>query len=149
MKTETQAEKMKASELRIGNLFDFTSEGEGYLPIEQIRKNDEGFEGYYAVFRNGSFKWLIETDGEWNIQPIPLTEEWLLKFGFQYDNDDDWYVYESKNGISLSHIIGGLTHYFGNQECLWVDILSEIKYVHQLQNLYFALTGEELQLQTK
>jgi hypothetical protein len=32
----------------------------------------------------------------------------------------------------------------GNNNSHWLDI--EIKYVHQLQNLYFALTGEELEI---
>ena len=75
-------------------------------------------------------------------QPIPLTEEWLLKFGFK--KVKGWGTYEfyslhtgylefqfDKDGLGIS---------IENQNLM----LSHIKYVHQLQNLYFALTGEEL-----
>jgi hypothetical protein len=74
---------------------------------------------------------------------IPLTEEWLKKFGFTFDDNfkisylspdvNNWQmrIFTSSNGyewvISIMHKI-------------------EIKYVHQLQNLYFALTGEELKI---
>ncbi len=56
-----------------------------------------------------------------SFQPIELTEEWLLKMGFTKSKD-------SFNAFYLE---------------LFDDVLN-IKYVHQLQNLYHALTGEEL-----
>ena len=65
-------------------------------------------------------------------KPIPLTEEWLLKFGFSKygrlnTNDNFKLIYD----YDLS------TFYLD-------DIGLELKHVHQLQNLYFALTGKEL-----
>lgn len=79
-----------------------------------------------------------------NYSPIPLTEEWLLKFGFEKDDDVNqyWicselnhliYVYYEKSRSCFAMI------YNGSQFCV-------IQYVHQLQNLYFALTGEELEI---
>ncbi len=82
----------------------------------------------------------LDADG---LYPIPLTEEWLLKFGFddfgnefrfsvksaQYKickQDDWWFI-----GISPD---SKQTVYFA-----W-----HIYCVHQLQNLYFALTNTEL-----
>lgn len=41
--------KLKANELRIGNLFEHFEDG--ILPIEEIRKDSDGFNGYYAVSR--------------------------------------------------------------------------------------------------
>ena len=119
---------MKPTELRIGNLFDFSYSQDGYLAVEEIRKENEGFKGYYAVFRNGSIRVLIEEDC---LYPIPLTEEWLLRF--------DWNGYKQMN----------INSYFKIDEggCIWYcnDFTGiVISYVHQLQNLYFALTGEEL-----
>jgi hypothetical protein len=72
--------------------------------------------------------------------PIPLTEEWLLKFGF--------------TKVSTNYECGFLL-LWGNLKTGTVDfVLTEphsnkrhitaLRYVHQLQNLYFALTGEEL-----
>ena len=66
---------------------------------------------------------------------IPLTEEWLLKFGVTID------TYFSENGSEMMAIE---TAYF-ESICSHIPL----KYVHQLQNLYYALTGEELTIKTK
>jgi hypothetical protein len=84
------------------------------------------------------------------IKPIPLTEEWLLKFGFEID---DVWISKIKNieynrmiGIDLinNHIF--LAQYDSHNKFRDVFI-SKCDYVHQLQNLYFALTGNELTMQ--
>ena len=80
------------------------------------------------------------------LKPIPLTEDWLLKLGFQFvtpseDGYDLNHAYEIpswgkvalKNGILVPD-----EYYF------LTGMNQEIKYVHQLENLYFGLTGEEL-----
>ena len=77
------------------------------------------------------------------IEPIQITEEWLLNFGFvlygkeatDSNSPSDWYWI--KKGFKFS--IDNLT-YLNNQ------LGVKIKYVHQLQNLYFALVGSELQI---
>ena len=72
-------------------------------------------------------------------QPIPLTEEWLLKFGFEKVKNN-WMVLDL---IALKFTwerLAGLAVVLDN-ECIYC---SHIKSVHHLQNLYFALTGEEL-----
>lgn len=116
---------MKASELRIGNYVKCDSIPEvGILKISVINKD----------FVNGCNIELIK--------PIPLTEEWLLKFGF-----DKWNDYCYCNGKIA---VEGLFKKFNESICLlrcgnddYVE-LTNIKHVHQLQNLYFALTNEEL-----
>jgi hypothetical protein len=65
------------------------------------------------------------------VKPIPLTEEWLLKLGFKNNRLGLFDVVKVVDDIAY-HI------YFIKKH------LKEIQYVHQLQNLYFALTGEEL-----
>lgn len=110
---------MKASDLRIGNLLHsngvvVTIDGRTIFDIW----DDEGLKTY---------------------SPIPLTEEWLLKFGFEYDHDGRYEYHGSKFYRYKSRLIvdrGGLFFDYGS------DV--EIKYAHQLQNLCFALTGEEL-----
>ena len=77
------------------------------------------------------------------IEPIPLTEEWLLKFGFIKRNEyefDFWQnsMWKLKEYKKKKYYI--LFHCSDEVDC------TLIKYVHQLQNLYFALTGEELQI---
>ncbi len=78
-----------------------------------------------------------------DFEPIPLTEEWLVKLGFEE-------TYKSQHTQRFDLISNTK---FGYNKNLKTDIyyirwigedFIHIKYVHQLQNLYFALTGEEL-----
>ena len=72
-------------------------------------------------------------DDHWDmIKPIPLTEEWLLKFGFKKDNNFTWVNLE----MELMQREDGFW--------IWLGADLYLEHVHQLQNLYFALTGEEL-----
>jgi hypothetical protein len=73
-------------------------------------------------------------------RPIPLTEEWLLKFGFEKQIDDYYYFYGYYASFDAD-----LPMWFGQEGCCQKETIKEnIKYVHQLQNLWFGLTGEEL-----
>jgi hypothetical protein len=132
---------MDAKDLRIGNwIFDASESQENYR-VEEIRKDSEGFEGYYIVYRNGSFKSVLDDELS-SIEPIPLTKEWLLKFGLLNLNDIETLggsvFIDIKNksfGIGGSDsVTNGMIYY------------AECEHVHQLQNLYFALTGEELKI---
>jgi len=75
-----------------------------------------------------------QTSRKTKAEPIFLTKEWLLKLGY----------------FELDHI-GGI-HYVVKGHTIWLcnDLLMcekngiILKHVHQLQNLYFALTGNEL-----
>lgn len=123
---------IKATELRIGNL---VQSKDGRLTTVNELKDD-----------------LV--DCEWSgahyIEPFPvsLTPEILKKCGFKgmpvgkYQDDGNWHLkapdcvvayddrWQSDNAGRVSY--NGCT--------IWCPIL----YLHQLQNLYFALTGEEL-----
>lgn len=78
-----------------------------------------------------------------DFDPIPLTEEWLLKFGFEFhvnaNCENFYYTKDAFICIRCDEDFEWFRYYNG-------DFYSEIEYVHQLQNLYFALTGEELTL---
>ena len=123
LKELTNNREMKASELRIGNW------------VAQEKK-------YYQLDENS----LIDILDYWKVykevlyQPIPLTEEWLLKFGFKKD---------SIFGVDIKYKIGYFeVWYFRNTDSYMLENIKNmkvfIKYVHQLQNLYFALCNEEL-----
>lgn len=85
--------------------------------------------------------------------PIPLTEQWLIDFGFSNkDYDDRLYIlFNQENKILFEYKFfknGKIDCYLAgaiNQKRVMFDDL-KIKYAHQLQNLYFCLCGEELQL---
>jgi hypothetical protein len=68
-----------------------------------------------------------------DFQPIPLTKELLIALGFKR-NLNGWF--NEDETFSYSKGYAGL----GTKRSTKVD------YVHQLQNLYFALTGKELTL---
>ena len=80
-----------------------------------------------------------------NLKPIPLTEEWLLKFGFIYNG---WsynfkrYVFHSQGKNEKLEFYNTEFGISKNKEVF--NISYKIEYVHQLQNIYFALTNEEL-----
>lgn len=76
------------------------------------------------------------------LKPIPLTEEWLLKFGFE-KQDNNWKTLNLNFATIGWERLAGITLSF-EMESIY---LPHIEYVHQLQNLYFALTNEELKLQ--
>ena len=132
---------MNVSELRIGNLVD---SGIGILKISKIQ-NERG----ESKFQGWRIDMPMHGQEEKFIKPIPLTEEWLVKFGFIIYG---WGAV--KNNIYLQvrsdkeYNLINITE----RDCPNCMICNEveniiginIKYVHQLQNLYFALTGDEL-----
>lgn len=72
--------------------------------------------------------------------PIELTEEWFLKSGFTQFGDNMEY-FEHEEFPQLSFLNQGASFKvfdFGDV------VLTYVKYVHQLQNLYCILTGQEL-----
>jgi len=123
---------MDARELRIGNYIGIIHAG---IEIKIIAEH---------------IKFIAE--GDTSYKPIPLTEEWLLKFGFEINhgtpnNSNAIYTdfeYRTKDfRIYLDqHPKDCSLHYNAIND--WYPEISEFKFVHQLQNLYFALTGEEL-----
>ena len=110
---------IQAQELRIGNYYKGASRGNIEIVTWQTLRDLK--------------------EGKLNILPIPLTEEILLKFGFEKQHNEDdfdyWFKKDFCDDILWEHSEGF---------CHNLNYGGDIKYVHQLQNLYFALTGEEL-----
>ena len=118
---------IQSKELRIGNLvFDHLGR------VQKVAETRS--DAYICYLSNGAkLKYKLNTT-----QPIPLTEEWLLNFGFKLNGIN----YELPN---FRFHINKPLNYDGFVFCDNYNVITEkIKYVHQLQNLYFALTGEEL-----
>ena len=79
------------------------------------------------------------------VRGIPLTEEWLLRFGFT-NYETQWWYYKQEEKFVLTY-----EEYLGEKNFFlsYEYEQAPIKYVHQLQNLYFALTGTELTLKSE
>jgi len=124
--------KLTANEVRLGNYYfyhivDKLDEWGEYDKVCQIDAED---------FR------ILENFDCPEYKPIPLTEEWLLKFGFEKRDGE---VPENIDFVFKGFWIEQQTD-VDDFICLNTEPFVSVKYVHQLQNLYFALTGEELTL---
>lgn len=137
---------MKATELRIGNL----------IERGRIIKMDLSLCHYeYLLLEdaNGNENSIIGEMG--GINPIPLTEEWLGKFGLIQRSDmKQCFLFRCVDervfcAYKDSTLVGWQIMIETNKTTgVWSVISKNIQYVHQLQNLIFALTGEELILKT-
>lgn len=114
---------MEAKELRLGNLVNYEFDKDcGGLSVIDICSSD--------------FKHLENPLIANRFLPIPLTEEWMDLDNFGLSNK-----YYFAGDLILSRDEGGF--YLSTEDSMGVG-LNYIKYVHQLQNLYFALTSKEL-----
>lgn len=124
---------MKAEELRIGNVV---------LHKKTIVKiNDIGRAWHtHRVLPIEKFSAPSRKCRVKEYSPIPLTEEILLDCGFEKT-----YGLRFQIDDILMLDMGDLTAGINPYDIFWIG---DCKYVNQLQNLYFALTGQELEFKT-
>lgn len=85
-------------------------------------------------------KWA---NGETGYKPIPITEQWLTDAGFEKERtSSDHIICFDLDGFQINTYIEfngdfWLRHYHSHRN-------KNFKYVHQLQNIYLATSGEEL-----
>ena len=125
---------MKATELRIGNLVLYSED--------------------QTIFTVGEIDWsgiVVQNEIEttWieliEFEPIPLTEEWLLKFGF-IEDDLSFLKSNGRKSFMVSPAQDEsdyLVFFQSDVGMEWCEVAFS-PMVHELQNLWFALTGEEL-----
>jgi hypothetical protein len=143
---------MKANELRIGNYVNCPKDGQNPFRIDLLDFVSCGIGKFGMIYDKSvhPLTWYLQ-----DLQPIPLTEEWLLKFGFGkekvndlYDNAFIKYDVLSSDLYLRPSYMGGYYWGFNVPGKLDNELYDakNIKYVHQLQNLYFALTENELEI---
>lgn len=132
METKHKA-MIQANELRIGNL----------IYINEVAREVSAIEPYGVTFQYIDVHVDTGYAGFENITPITITEEWLLKAGFEYLD----YGYFKRHTESQTNLDWNLETglYLVNDNGEELKEFDHIQYVHQLQNLYFALTGKELE----
>jgi hypothetical protein len=112
---------VNSKELRIGNLINYP-----FVGIRPIRSGAD----IDSIFEDGGM-------------PIPLTPEWLERCGFiihkngLFVNNDIWIEYKELSTPVFTPVYSDGSSFRGY-------IGKHITYLHQLQNLYHSLTGEEL-----
>lgn len=137
-------------ELRIGNLLLFEDDGRiTYNRVKYVAKDQEGYKGYYVSF--GWASCFLETDEQEFeecsvVKPIIITSDILINSGYEYDE-----ITYYKKGFDLAE---GFLPTDPPEKISWdfwthglsAGITGSIRYVHQLQNLYFAINNEELEI---
>lgn len=124
---------MKANELRIGNYI-YSLETQNFQRITGVTEEHPFFDSITFDYPNYD-----------EIESIPLTEEWILKFGFVYNGWNYYfgkYVFHAQGKKDNNEFLN--TEFGIRKENKIIVISYHINFVHQLQNLYFALTGAEL-----
>lgn len=108
---------MKANELRIGNY------------VYALKSSSE------PIIIGDDYNLYLSRD----YQPIPLTEEWLLKMGFKGRVDFKW-----NNNVGIQIVDNKYYFAFKDLSNVLFHSVIECKDVHQVQNVYYSLTNEEL-----
>ncbi len=125
---------MKTNELRIGNYVNFIGKRE---KVSKILESHVFFEGVEVG------QWLSD------VEPIPLTEQWLLDLGFHAIRPLFDMKRFKRGRFHVSHMLDEYKFVFKKDADSPYTPLRDIEFVHELQNLFFALTGEELTINNK
>ena len=137
---------IQANELRIGNWIEWRNPNFDLKECVCVDVDD--------------FKFIIEKNVGHHYSPIPLTPEILEKAGLHLEREvtekhhqfdfetktiyySDWDWIEESGGFEVRFI----SNTKDNNVAINTKYKSNVIYLHQLQNLYFALTGEELPIE--
>ena len=151
---------MKPEELRIGNLIQTDNSTEHFMDVEKVESIQH--DGINITDGIGN---TYETEFSYDfINPIPITEKWLLALGFDvvsYIATGDFIINGTKRLVPVNDYEYNIIVYALDYDkwCLKIETnprleekhrkevnlsLKHFKYIHQLQNLYYALTHSEL-----
>ncbi|WP_288373977.1 hypothetical protein [uncultured Chryseobacterium sp.] len=114
-------------DLRLGNLVQYDGK---IFKVKEIRN-------YIIVCDRGKGNVDFTVN---EISPIELTEDWLLKFGYEPTTLGYW----SNGKIEIGYTTTDDNIHYEYISITHKTEMTNLKYVHQLQNLFFAFTGEEL-----
>ena len=133
-------------EVRIGNL---VKSGNGIYAVSGI------MEDAIVLIKDNNGEHINILEVSAHIGPISLTPEWLERFGFIKDKDGIWYKTVQGPGhpcqrfdLEWRNDLGFLckSRY---QEWNEGYKMKHIVNVHELQNLCYSLTGEEIEIKIK
>lgn len=114
------SDNLTANDLRVGNFY--------YLNDIEVKLDERLL---FAMF-NDPLSYGLQ-----NYTPIPLTEGWLVKLGIEFTDTVTYKGYSLNAGNMIIGFKDNIVRLMGQP-------LEHIKYVHQLQSLYYTLTQKEL-----
>ena len=137
---------MKPTELRIGNLVMYNGE---VVRVEQITKKKIGYHTKPNETRM-NYARLCE------IEPIPITEDLLLKIGFKKDRNGYFNYSDYNDELSIRFSSNYTFIEYANlfhcpEDVTETNYCSSLAFpntlhLHTLQNIWHLLTGEELEI---
>lgn len=90
-------------------------------------------------------------NGIWNdedhIDPVPVTEEWLIRFGFkqeEYATKDDAYIGWYYGAFKIIETPEGYSVFYECNDYWYSSICQPLQHIHTLQNQFYFSTGMEL-----
>lgn len=138
--------------LMIGNYLTFLGETVEVVGIHHLKERPEM---YWISMKDAIDAKMI------HFKPIPLTEQWLLDFGFEKDKND-WFCFDYQAYIpayvGIEPEIYQISYNLDSRRFSVIEKYEEltsiymgykVEFVHQLQNLYLTLTGNHLTLKNK
>lgn len=156
---------MKANELRIGNYVNCPKDGQNPFRIDLLDFVSCGIGKFGMIYDKSvhPLTWYLQ-----DLQPIPLTEEWLLKFGFKYQDRDVshgnghierfyispyfgehreyWLELQLNNNVLKTYFAWLMWDIGGGRSFIHLPYGHKLGFVHKLQNVYFELSESELNL---
>ena len=128
---------MSIKELRIGNILSvseivMSKLGILYNSFKVVAIDRDGLIHFQCLHDN-TIHICVYAD---QIVPCEISDEWLIKLGLKLDENvyrrDNFSIIKTENGYSLCGVL------------LYGIFPKPIKHVHQIQNLFLDLTGNEL-----
>lgn len=129
---------IQANELRIGNIVSDRHSSGYFAEVKELRKNRCYYGLYHCTYND--------------LLSMPLTEEWLIRIGFikSYNEFGNTFHIMDENGFTAMFTVEHWTNvnegskFKNHWHIRGLLNGNKINYIHQLQNLFFALTNQEL-----
>ena len=121
---------------RVGNYLKRTAPFNDICRLATITNNP------YVIHANGGTYHYFD-----QLEPIPITGEWLELLGFSLVIDTGyWSIYSTSNGMRISRWTRPSDGYHDEGSWYYGEIgqFPPVKYVHQWQNIVHAIWGIEL-----
>lgn len=126
---------IQAKELRLNNYINHKELG--IVKVISISSKLGDYESIFVESLKDGLDYYFNLDQD--LIAIPLTEEILLKVGFKVSINKTCYGMITESGKTRLSIF-----HDGLFKVSYEDLEIKVKHLHQLQNLFFALTGKNL-----
>lgn len=130
-----------SNELRIGNYFLLNNQ---LCQVSMVQDSKDG-DGTHAVGYRGNGAEAMETCHSAQLQPVPMTDDVLQQAGFRYHT---YFRFWQKVGTAPGELSEmDIDPDYNVLDFMRRPVVKKLSSLHQLQNVYFFLKGEELGLE--